>query len=77
MSEYICFALKVFDIRNLWSDDIICCTNAKQFTSKLKSTDLSHFLKGHARQEEKTCIGLLLPVKHLHVLCVLLLCIIN
>ena len=56
------FALREFDIWNSLPDDIICCTNVKQFSSKLKSTDLSHFLKGHDRQEEQTCIGLLLLV---------------
>ena len=47
------FALRVIDIWNSLSDDIICCTNyVKKFIYKLKATDLSHFLKGHSRQEE-------------------------
>ena len=54
------FALRVFDIWISLSD-IICCTNVKQFIYELKATDLSHFLKGHTRQEELTCKGLFLP----------------
>ena len=46
------FKLKVFDIWNSLSDDIICCDNVKKFTSKLKSADLLHFRMGHAKQEE-------------------------
>ena len=46
------FALRVIDIWNSLSDDIICCTNVEQFIYKLIPTDLSHFLKGHSRQEE-------------------------
>ena len=48
----IFFALKVFYIWNSLSHDVVCCAKVKQFTSKLKATDLSHLLKGHARQEE-------------------------
>ena len=40
------FALKVIDISNSLSDDIICCTSVKQSIYKLKATDLSYFLKG-------------------------------
>ena len=47
------FAQRVFDIWNSLSDDIICCTNVKKFIYKLKANDLSHFLKGHARQKVK------------------------
>ena len=46
------FAFRVIDIWNSLSDDIICCTTVKKFIYKLKATDLSHFLKGHSRQEE-------------------------
>ena len=46
------FAFRVINIWNSLSDDIICCTNVKEFIYKLKATDLSHFLKGHSRQEE-------------------------
>ena len=46
------FALKVIDIWNSLSDNIICYTNIKQFIYELKATNLSHFLKGHSRQEE-------------------------
>ena len=46
------FALRVIDIWNSLSDDIICCVNVKNFTCILKATDLSHFLKGHSRHEE-------------------------
>ena len=41
--QKIFFALRVFDNWNSLSDDIICCTNVKQLTSRLKATDLFYF----------------------------------
>ena len=46
------FALRTINIWNSLSDDIICCTDVKQFIYKLKATDLSHFLKDYSRQED-------------------------
>ena len=46
-------AFGVIDIWKSLPDDIICCTNGKQFIYILKTTDLSHFLKLGALKAER------------------------
>ena len=42
------FSLRVINVLNFLSNDIVCCSTVKQFACKLKMFDLSNFIRGQA-----------------------------
>ena len=42
------FALRMVDVWNVLSNNIVGCKNSHMFTKKLQNIDLTKFLKGHA-----------------------------
>ena len=42
------FSMRIINLWNSLPNNIVCCTSVKSFVKRLKSFNLSHFLKGHA-----------------------------